>query len=43
LPERRREGKSFLEEVRELLKSKHESVEKVRVLVRCKYGELRVG
>jgi DNA-binding transcriptional LysR family regulator len=37
------EGRLFLEEVRELLKRTDESVEKVRALVRGKYGELRVG
>src|SRR3989449_2224837 len=37
------EGKLFLEEVRGLLKSVDESVEKVRALARGEYGELRVG
>jgi DNA-binding transcriptional LysR family regulator len=37
------EGRLFLQEVRELLKRSDESVEKVRALVRGKYGELRVG
>ena len=37
------EGRLFLQEVRELLKRTDESVEKVRALVRGKYGELRVG
>jgi DNA-binding transcriptional LysR family regulator len=37
------EGRVFLEEVRELLKRAHESVEKVRALGRGEYSELRVG
>src|SRR5205814_1087826 len=37
------EGKLFLDEVRELLKRADESVEKVRALARCEYGELHVG
>src|ERR1700745_2488817 len=37
------EGRFFLQEVRELLKRTHESVEKVRALVRGEYGESRVG
>jgi DNA-binding transcriptional LysR family regulator len=37
------EGRLFLEEVRELLKRKEESVEKVRALARGEYSELHVG
>jgi DNA-binding transcriptional LysR family regulator len=37
------EGRLFLEEVRELLKRKEESVDKVRALARGEYSELHVG
>jgi len=37
------EGRLFLDEVRELLKRVHESVEKVRALARGQFGELHIG